>query len=504
MFRRRSNSDVAALVAGLAAGLWCSAGLLAAAAPAASPGAAPVSGLRVSTPANNLALQVPLFQSQTVTLDAPASRVSIANPDVADLVVISPTEFYVLAKDIGMTNVLVWDRNREVTSTVEVSVTHDLSGLRRKLAEVLSGAQIEVRSSQRSIVLSGRVPDASSAEVATRVAGTFLAQSEQQSNSKRADKSVGEVINLLEISGAQQVMLQVKVAEIARTELKRLNARFNSIGFSGNFTLGGLNGGGSFPDAKYAPDDARVPIFNRSPVIGPVVDEFAPTDLAIPDAGLFGSFLSRNFLFNMAIDAAREKGLARILAEPTLTTLTGQEARFLSGGEFPIPIPQDRFGITISFKEFGVSLKMLPTVLSSGQINVKLDVSVSELQSGNNVALSATSTNATFAVPSLSKRSASGTVELADGQTISLAGLINESMRSVVTQFPGLGSIPVLGALFRSQQWLKGETELVTLVTPRLAKPVDASQLKLPTDAYREPTDWEFFGLGRQQSGKDR
>ncbi|MEO6185087.1 MAG: type II and III secretion system protein family protein, partial [Steroidobacteraceae bacterium] len=440
---------------------------------AASQAAQPVAALRQVTPGNAMQLQVPLYQSQVVSLDQPAARVSIANPDVADLVVISPTQFYVLAKDIGMTNVLVWDRADSVIATVDVSVTHDLGSLRSKLAALLPGNQIAVTSAQRNIVLSGQVANAIAADTAVRISRGYLAQVQtakqteqfqQESASKRDDKSVGEVLNLLEIGGAQQVMLQVKVAEISRTELKRLNAQFNSIGMDGKWSVGGVNGGASFPDAKFAPNDLRVPVFNHAPVIGPVIDEFMPNAIGIPDAGLFTSFLSGDFLFNMAIDAARENGLAKVLAEPTITTLTGQEAKFLSGGEFPIPVPQDRTGVTIEFKEYGVSLKMLPTVLSNGQINVKLDVSVSELQTGSNVSLSPASSDANFFIPALTKRSAAGTVELADGQTIGLAGLINENMRSVVTKFPGLGSIPILGALFRSQEWLKGETELVILV----------------------------------------
>jgi pilus assembly protein CpaC len=473
----------------------------------------PVAIALQSAPGDSVQLQVPLYQSQVVSLSEAAARVSIANPDVADLVVITPTQFYVLAKDIGMTNVLVWDRLNAVVATVDVNVTHDLGGLRSKLSALLPGNQIAVTSAQRNIVLSGRVADAASADTAVRIARGYLAQVqtaketeqfEQESGSKRDDKSVGEVLNLMEIAGAQQVMLQVKVAEIARTELKRLNAQFNAIGLDGNWSIGGVNGGASFPDATFGTDGLRVPVpgFNRPPLIGPVVDEFMPNGMSIPDAGVFASFLSSDFLFNMAIDAARENGLARVLAEPTITTLTGQEAKFLSGGEFPIPVPQDQTGITIEFKEFGVSLRMLPTVLSSGQINVKLDVSVSELQSGSNVSLSPTGSSSSFYIPALTKRSAAGTVELADGQTIGLAGLINENMRSVVTRFPGLGSLPVLGSLFRSQEWIRGETELVILVTPRLAKPVDPSQIRLPTDGYKPPSDWEFYGLGRQQAAK--
>lgn len=500
----------------IALALVCALGSLAAHAQNANP-AAPAAtatrGPRLASPAAGLELTIPLYQSQVVSLDAPANRVSVANPDVADLVVISPTEFYVLAKDIGSTNVLVWNRD-QVASTIAVNVTHDLAGLKARLAALLPGNQIQVGNTQRSIVLSGRVPDAATADAAVKIARTFLAQVQtaknaeqfkQDDNSRREDNTVGEVINLMEIGGAQQVMLQVKVAEITRSELKRLNAQFHSIGLTGNFQIGGLNGGGRFPDRLFKPDDAVLSALPMradlggpfGPIDGPNVKEFAPNDMSIPNSGLFGSYLSSNFLFNMAIDAARESGLARVLAEPTITTLTGQEAKFLSGGEFPIPVPRDRDGIAIEFKEFGVSLKMIPTVLSNGRINVKLDVAVSELQNSSSVQLSPVSSDATFVIPSLTKRSALGTVELADGQTISLAGLINDNMRSVVTKFPGLGSLPVIGALFRSQEWLKGETELVILVTPRLARPIDPSNISLPTDHYKDPTDWEFFGLGR-------
>jgi pilus assembly protein CpaC len=469
------------------------------------------SGPRLVTPSSVLEARIPLFQSKVVALDAPAARVSVANPDVADLVIISPTEFYVLAKDIGVTNVLVWDRGSRVSSTISVEVTHDLEGLKAKLAALMPSNRIEVRSAQRSIVLSGSVPDANTMNAAVRVAESYLAQIqtakkaeafEQESGSRREDKSVGQVINLLEIGGAQQVMLEVKVAEIARSELKRLDARFNALGRDGKWSFGGVNGGARFPDARFGTDGLRSPVFANPSAApyGPVIDEFAPNDLTIQNQGLFASFLSDSFVFNAAIDAAKEKGLAKILAEPTLTTLTGQEAKFLSGGEFPIPVPRGNDGVAIEFKEFGVGLRMLPVVLSSGQINVKLDISVSELQSGNSVLIDPSRANATFVIPSLSKRSASGTVELADGQTIGLAGLINEDVRSLVTKFPGLGSMPILGALFRSKEFIKGETELVILVTPRLAKPVDPKRVPLPTQNYREPSDWDFYMMGRQEA----
>ena len=206
-------------------------------------------------------------------------------------------------------------------------------------------------------------------------------------------------------------------------------------------------------------------------------------------------------MFNLAFDAAKEKGLAKILAEPTLTTQTGQQAEFLSGGEFPIPVPHGDNGVTVEFKEFGIGVKFLPLVLDAGRINLKLNISVSELIDSNNLSISSNGVSQTFLIPRLTKRSAQSTVELADGQTIGIAGLINENLRETVTKFPGLGDIPGLGALFRSQSFQKGETELLILVTPHLVKPMVPGEIRLPTDKFQEPNDWEFF-LGGQLEGR--
>jgi pilus assembly protein CpaC len=456
-----------------------------------------------------LEVTVPLFKSRVLTLDRPTARVAVGNPDVADIVVIHPTELYVLGKDIGTTNVLLWDRDNQLIGSVSVEVAHDLVSLRAKLHQLLPGQAIQVHSAQRSVVLTGTVSDATSLSAAVRLAEGYLAQIqtakdaeqfEQQSASKREDKTVGSVINLLQIGGAQQVMLEVKVAEIARSELKRLNAQFNAFSQGNKWSGGGVNGGATFPDVIFTdPINGRAPVFGGAAPWGPAIDEFAPTDMTIRNQGLFASFLSNSFLFNTAIDAAKEKGLAKILAEPTLTTLTGQEAKFLSGGEFPIPVPQGINGITIEFKEFGVGLKFLPVVLNSGHINLKINVTVSELSDCSSVLVQSERVSRTFLVPCLASRGASGTVELGDGQTMGLAGLINDSLREVVTKFPGLGSLPVLGALFRSQEYRKGETELVILVTPRLAKPLPPGGVPLPTDNFVEPSDAEFYLLGRTE-----
>jgi pilus assembly protein CpaC len=451
-------------------------------------------------------MSIPLFKSRVVLVDLPTGRVAVGNPDVADIVVISPTQLYVLAKDIGTTNVLFWSRDNRMIGSINLEVVHDLDGLKAKLNQLLPTEPIEVYSAQRSIILKGRASSVTTMNAAVRVAEGYLAQIqtakkaqefEQESGSKREDKAVGAVINLIEVSGSQQVMLEVKVAEMARTEVKRLQTKFYSIVKGADGAFGGVNGGARFPDAVFEPDDVRLPSLPGVHPWGPAIDEFAPNDLSIENQGLFGAFIDDDFLFNLAIDAAKEKGLAKILAEPTLTTLTGQEAQFLSGGRFPIPVDNGNNGIDIEFEQFGVAVKFLPVVLSDNRINLKVNVSVSELVDTGSLVLGTPGVSSATFVPALTERSASATVELGDGQTMGLAGLINDNLRSVVTKFPGLGDLPILGTLFRSNNFQKGQTELVILVTPRLAKPIAPGSVTLPTDSFVEPTDAEFFWGGR-------
>jgi len=301
--------------------------------PAISPLATPAPQVGAGA---TLELMVPLFKSRVVTVAGPATRVSIGSPDIADIVVISPSQLYVLGKDMGTTNVLLWDSNNHLIGTISVEVQHDLEELKRKYAEILPGEPIEVRSAQRSIVLSGRVSDTEKLSAAVRIAQTYLAQIQtavvaeqfkQQTNSRRDDKSVGEVINLLQVGGVQQVMLEVKVAEMQRSEVRNLDAKFNAFRNGGNLTFGGVNGGATFPPFKDA-NGLEYPVYtgvNPGGTLtrwGPPVADFVPNPLSIANQGLFGSFINSSFLFNLALDAAKNQGLAKILAEPNLTTLT--------------------------------------------------------------------------------------------------------------------------------------------------------------------------------------
>ena len=196
------------------------------------------------------------------------------------------------------------------------------------------------------------------------------------------------------------------------------------------------------------------------------------------------------------MDIAKQNGTAKVLAEPNLTALSGAKAEFLAGGEFPIPVP-DEDGITIEYKEYGVGLKFIPTILTDQKINLNLAVDVSEIANSATLTLAPGGTNATYVIPPITRRSASSTLELADGQTIGIAGLLSENVRDSVAEMPGFSDIPILGQMFNSQEYISGETELVILVTPRLAKPIDRNRVTLPTDSFVEPNDFEYYLLGR-------
>ncbi|HEX4579666.1 MAG TPA: type II and III secretion system protein family protein, partial [Candidatus Dormibacteraeota bacterium] len=421
----------------------------------------------------------------------------------------------------GATNVLLWDRDERLISSVSVFVTHDLEGLRETLASVLPGEKIQVTSAQRNLILSGVVTSALKMDAALQIAHSYLQQAAtakeklmfkeeaNQGGGADTDRKSGQVINLLSVAGAQEVMLHVKVAEVQRSIMKDLNAQWNLIHNNGAATIGGVNGGATFPPALWVPGNFYSPIFGspnpRVPPpgggnpVGPYVSLFQPTVPSITTQGLFGSWVGKELAAQLIIDAAAQHGQARILAEPTVTTLNGQEAQFLSGGSFPIPVPEQNGVIGIDYKDFGVKLVFQPLVLETGRINLKLNISVSQLVTTNSLVVTPLTSSSVFAVPALSERRASSTVELSDGQTIGIAGLMNENMNSAVTKFPGLGDIPILGQLFRSQSFQKGQTELVIFVTPTLAKPVMPGDVKLPTDNQVDPSNVDFYLRGRME-----
>lgn len=413
----------------------------------------------------NVPVKVALNKSHVLEFPERIKRVSIGNPKIADIVVVRSRQIYVVGQSLGSTNVVLWGENNQVQGTLNVEVTRDLEVLKANLHDLLPNESIQVRSSYGTIVLSGQVSNASDMDAALR-----LAKSYQTSLSGEDDAS--EVLNLMQVGGAQQVMLDVKVAEVSRTLVKRLNIDFSAFDAGSPWQIGAFGGSN--------------------------ISNFSQAIDSVDDAGIFASYSNGDFVFDSVIDAARNEGLAQILAEPNLTTLTGEKADFLAGGEFPIPVPSGDDQTTVEFKEFGVGLSFLPVVLDSGTINLEVDVAVSDLSNETSVSVGAGSnTSQRFSIPGLTKRSASSTVELKSGQTIAIAGMINENLREQVNEFPGLADLPIIGQLFRSQSFRKNQTELVIFVTPRLAKATDPEDRRLPTDDFVEPSDAEFYLLGR-------
>lgn len=459
-------------------------------------------------------IPVPIYKSRIVELPAVAKRVSIGNPDIADVLIFNSTELYILGKDLGTTNVLLWDQGGALVSTISVTVTHDIEGLQDRLNAIMPGEHITVMSAHRNLVLAGEVSSVEKMDAALEIAEGFLEQAataknkimfqqEQGGGGGGEDKHAGKIINLMSVAGPQEVMLQVRVAEVQRDALKHLNMQVLGVNNSGKWG-GGLSNGGTttFPPAVWEPQGFPVPTLGRpgtSGAAGPLQQLVTPTVPSITTSGLFGSYLSGTFAANAVLDAYKQEGLARILAEPTLTTQSGQEAQFLSGGSFPIPVPETNGAIGIVYKDFGVKVDFVPVILETGRINLKLNVSVSQLTSTNSLVLSPITSSTVFAVPALTERRAVSTVELADGQTIGIAGLMNDSMNSAAKKFPGLGDLPILGQLFRSQDFQDGRTELVILVTPRLAKPIAPEQVRLPTDNVSPPSNVDFYLLGKMQ-----
>lgn len=455
-------------------------------------------------------LEVPIYKSRIAELSEPARRVSIGNPDIADVLIFNPNELYILGKDLGTTNVLLWNRRGALVSTISVTVTHDISGLRQKLSELFPGETIAVASAHRNIILSGQVSNAVIMDAAVAVARSYLEQAatakekimfkEETTMGSNADRQAGKVINLLTVAGPQQVMLQVRVAEVQRDALKHLDPQFNATSNSGHWVGGAINGGATFPPANWLPQNAPVPLLGApgsSAIAGPNQTLVSPAVTSIAATGLFGSYLSGSFVANAVLDAYQQEGLAKILAQPTLTTESGESAEFLSGGSFPIPVPEQNGVIGIQYKDFGVRLKFVPVVLASDRINLKLNVSVSQLTSTNSLVVTPITSSSVFSVPAITERRAASTVELADGQTIVIAGLMNDTMQNAAKKFPGLGDIPIIGQLFRSQEFQEGRTELVILVTPHLARALPPGAVRLPTDHVRAPSNVDFFLRGR-------
>lgn len=447
-------------------------------------------------------LTVAQYQSEILNLEKTPARVSVGNPDIADIVLLRGGQVHIVGKTLGTTNVVFWDRSDLIFQSVTIEVTHDLTSLKRKLHSMMPTEPIRVYSAQEKLILDGEVSSMSSANAAVKVAEGYLSACSGDT-SDTSSCGNAEVVNLLKVIGSQQIMLEVKVAEISRTFLRTLDTDLTVLDIGPNQRLGAVNGGASWPNAlvqnELVPFAAAGVADGAQPTIGPMVDTFDPNTPVISDKGLFFQDLAGDTFFQAALELSRSKGLAKVLAEPTLTTLTGRPATFMSGGEFPVPVPEDG-STSIQFKNYGVLVEFLPTILDRERISLDLDIAVSEVSQTQSVDVGSTGTGGVYFIPSLTKRGVTSTVELANGQTIGIAGLIQDNVNEVVSKLPGLGDIPILGQLFRSQQFASGQTELVIFVTAHLAKPIDEENIILPTDSFVPPSDLEFYLLGRMEA----
>ncbi|RJR32982.1 MAG: type II and III secretion system protein family protein [Desulfobacteraceae bacterium] len=411
-------------------------------------------------------MQIPVGKSVIVKSLEPVKRVSLADPAVANFVLISPHEVYITGKAVGTTNMTLW-QDKSGHKVYDVEVVLDVSMLKQRLHEILPGENdLRVTAANDSLTLSGRVSNAVVMSEALALA--------------RAHAPEAKVNNLIEVGGVHQVMLEVRVAEMQRSLIRRLGVNFNYVTDSGKFGITQLAG---------------------------LTQLVRPTDSNIGATGPFATFVSPavNALLRFRtagatwtgfVDALKQDGLVKVLAEPTLIALSGHQANFLAGGEFPVPVPQGLGTVAIEYKKFGVGLVFTPTVLSDGKINIKVAPEVSELDFTTAVQFSG------FVIPGLTTRTAETVIELADGQSFAIAGLLKDNIRDVMDKFPLLGDIPILGALFRSRSFQKSETELIIIATPHLVKPLDKSRQSLPTDYYTEPSDAELYIFGLMQ-GRD-
>ncbi|MCK5507180.1 MAG: type II and III secretion system protein family protein [Desulfobacterales bacterium] len=399
---------------------------------------------------------------KSIILKSPKTvkRVSIADPEIAAIIFLPPNEIYITGKASGITNLTLW-HNKKILVIYDIEVNYDIPRLKQRLHEILPlEKEIRVFANHDSITLSGRISSAANLSQAIALAEAYAPK--------------GKVRNLLEVAGVHQVMLEVKVAEMSKSVI-------NHLGINFSYTRGG---------------DLGLSLLGGLVQLGELTD--LGTELLVsPAVNSLFTFNKGSATWTGFVDALKEDGLVKILAEPTLIALSGQTAYFLAGGEYPVPIPSQD-GIAITYKPFGVTLSFSPTVLSEDKISIKVAPEVSELDFS--IALQVGG----YTVPGLSTRRASTVVELADGQSFAIAGLLKETVRDSMSKFPLLGDIPVLGALFRSRAFQKNETELIIIITPHLVKPLDPAKQTLPTDFYIEPDDTEIYILGLMEGWEKR
>ncbi len=415
--------------------------------------------VKLSTSSRVGRMQVTVGMSETVKVSLPFAEIVVGDPETADVNPLTDKTLYVLGRKLGLTNIALFDAQQKLVGVIDLEVTHDLEGLRYALNEAMPNNHIKVRSINGRILLEGVVPSAPAAERAMSLAREFAPED-------------GKISNSMTISANQQVNLEVRFVEVNRTAGKELGINWERY-------QNGIGGG-----------------VGSGVALNPLTVGLGALSGSAPFGSIVANVLGKGLSPDLLITALEQKKLARRLAEPNLTAMSGESASFHAGGQFPIPVSQADGKIEIQFKEFGVKLDFTPVVLDDGLINLKIRPEVSEIDQANSVRFS----DGNVSIPALSIRKASTMVELRDGQSFAIAGLLQSVNAKTVDQVPWLGNVPVLGTLFRSSAFQKRETDLVIIVTPRLVHPVGIrEQLKTPLDDVLSSNEPELFLYGKTE-----
>jgi pilus assembly protein CpaC len=451
-----------------------------AAAPAAEATAPAVPALRIDRAVGSAAeLALEAGQNRLLVLSDQIARVAVADPAVADLKVVTPTQLLLTAKSAGATDLTLWNRANDPL-VVALQVTRNLEPLRKQLKELFPAEKITVGGAGELVILSGEVSDVRIPERLAEVARLHAKQ----------------VANLVQVSGDQQVQLEVRFAEVTRSALRQIGVNLFHKAANGSL-VGGITGRG------LNPGEFLNTIQNPAiPGTGPrgLAAPGQPPDVHYPQFNTgFSLFFSAfpEFPLSMMLSLLEANGLAKVLAEPTLVTLSGKQAKFLAGGELPIPLGSSFGQVSVDWKKFGILLDFTPTVIASDTIHLDLKAEVSDVDQSLSVTVGGTT------IPGLTSRQSQTTVRLGDGQSFAIAGLLSDRTRSSIEKVPFLGSLPILGVLFRSTQYRRDETELLVVVTARLATPVAPHQLpRMPTDReLNAPSDVDLFLFGMDAGG---
>ena len=405
--------------------------------------------LRVLEGAISTSLRVPVNRAVVVESEVVFAELSVANPAIADIATLSERTIYVLGRAPGRTTMTLLGLEGQLIANVDVQVVPDVAELRERLSQILPGEPIEVRTANNSIVLSGTLTSGEAVDQAMQLAANYAEG----------------VSNLMNVAGSQQVLLQVRFAEMSRSTEQALSASLGIDG--GGFEFGTLGGADGSLDS---------------------LDTLGAANLAGRSGALQIGFGASNAQVGILLEALESRGLVRTLAEPNLSALSGQEASFFAGGEFPIPVVSED-GVGIQFRDFGISLGFTPRVVEHGVINLAMNAEISSISS--------TASLGGDDIPTLTTRNASTTVNIRDGESFAIAGLLQDDFSDAIGQVPWLGDIPVLGALFRSTSWQRAQTELVLIVSVHLVSPTRGEALALPTDRVAIPNERDLFLFGQ-------